>query len=142
MNANTAERIKAGVKEPVRSAISPATGGARACPMLKIRIINPSAAGAIRAPTESPTAAAMMEGTDQAVRPKRMVDIRYPELDFTRPKMKYEVPWVKNTRAKAYFRPMKSETVPQKGPQKILKIPRSIRYPPAVSTLTRASLIK
>jgi hypothetical protein len=88
VNATPAERIKAGVKDPVRSAIFPATGGARACPMLKIKMVNPSAAGAMREPTESPTAAATMEGMDQAVRPKRMVEIRYPELDFNRPKMR------------------------------------------------------
>jgi hypothetical protein len=76
MKATTADRMKAGVNEPVRSAIFPATGGARAWPVLKMKMMNPRAAGARRGPTMSPTAAAMIEGTDQAVRPKRMVEAR------------------------------------------------------------------
>jgi len=42
VKATTAERIKAGVKEPVRSAIFPATGGARAWPRPKIRMVKHS----------------------------------------------------------------------------------------------------
>ncbi len=76
LKATTAERIKAGVNEPVRSAIFPATGGARAWPTLKIKMVKPRAAGAQRGPTVSPTAAATIDGTDQAVRPKRMVEAR------------------------------------------------------------------
>ena len=86
--ATRAERMKAEVKEPLKSAILPAMGGARACPVPKIRIVNPSAAGVIRGPTVSPTAAEMMEGTDQAVSPKRIVESRYPASDFIRPKMR------------------------------------------------------
>ena len=74
--ATTAERIKAGVNEPVRSAIFPATGGASAWPVLKMKMVKPRAAGARRGPTISPTAAATIEGTDQAVRPKRIVEAR------------------------------------------------------------------
>ena len=88
VKATAAERMKAAEKEPVRSAIFPAIGGARACPEPSIKIAKPSAAGAIRGWTESPTAAVMMEGTAQAVSPKRMVDIRYPEPDFTKAKMR------------------------------------------------------
>jgi hypothetical protein len=88
VRAIAADRKKAGEKEPVRSAIFPAIGGARACPVPKIRIVKPNAAGAIRGWTESPTAAVTMEGTAQAVKPKRMAEIRYPESDFTKPKMR------------------------------------------------------
>ena len=83
VNATTAERRKAGVKEPVRSAISPAMGGARAWPIPMKTMVKPRAAGAMRAPTASPTAAEMMEGIDQPDKPKRIVDETWrPDLAY------------------------------------------------------------